>query len=751
MFRFVIGHPRLIGGVACVLTCAAVWGVTRLRIEDDPYAAVRVGSAEFSRLEELSLAYGFDDESVVVVLEADDFFTLERIAALRKLVGRFKTHPEVSGTYSLLDARRPGPGRLQLPLFPETSDDLADMERARRYAEASTLVRGQLLSDDGRTALMLVSLRPETRNDVRVLEPLLQTLKTAAQQELPKSGITARFTGVPAIRVELVRATERNVVVTTVLGCAAALVISLLILRDWRAVLTASLPPALASLWILGFLGLAGISVNILSAVVSTLVLVVGLSDSIHLSQDIWRRRFQPRDNEQAAVDALRHSGIACGITALTTAFGFASLALTDSPIVREYGLILACGALVAFVATVLFVPLLAGLFPHYRVADQEGAVSRTIEAATRRVVGFSLARRKVICVFCAIAFLLTGRAVFLLQADTSLTENLPGESEGRAALHCADTAFGGVFHTLVVVHWPASERLESPATEAALRDAQRLVQSSAVFNHPLSLINVVESMPNLGANWQSAVRVLTGSPRESLRRFFDAERREALVFAHTPEIGSAAIGDAVDETRERLRQLEQVHPGYRFELSGTPVVATTIVNQLLIDLGAGLGLEALMILLVISCLFRSLRLGLISLVPNLFPLACVAAVMALVDMPLHFGSVMVFNICLGLAVDDTVHLVSRIGDARSEPTAEDMIRRGVAGVGTAVVAATLILCAGFAALTVSEVYASRVFGVLSCVTLAASFVAELILLPAVLAVGGRRALERRAAEGVRG
>lgn len=726
-----------------VVTCLCAWGVTRLRIEDDPYSAARSTSVAYRRLEQISREYAVDDEAIVVLLEAPDFFTTERIAALRKFVDRAADRPEVTATYSLLDARRPGPGRLQLPLVRDEPDD-DDLARSRAAALAGPLINGQILSADGQTSLVLVRLSPTTQEDVAAIRRVSEALQRIADDAFSRTGVRVAFTGMPIIRLELVEATRRNVIVTTVLGAAVALAISIVLLRDVRAVITVTLPPALGSFWTIGMLGLSGVAVNVLTAAVSTLVLVIGLSDSIHLSQDIWRRRRGAASNDSAAFDALLHSGTACGITALTTALGFASLVLTDSPVVQQYGLILAGGSLTAFAVTIMTVPLLSGLFTTYHTADDESVVSRRISQTTNSIVDFSLARRRAICVVCGIVALLSLWIAPQLRPDTSFTENLPSRSTGRDALRRCDVAFGGVFQTLVVVHWPADQPLESPATAAAVGAVHELLSRHDVLSRPLSATSVVAALPNLGRNWSEIVAYLTARPRESMQRFFNVEQREAIVAAHTPDIGTAEMNGIVVDLRKRLARLEVEHPGYRFELTGTPVVATEIINQLLFDLGAGLGLEAVIIVILIALLFGSLRLGLVSLIPNLFPLACVAAVMSLVGMPLHFGSVLVFNVCLGLAVDDTVHFISRIADERREPTVEAMIRRGAAGVGTAVFAATLILCAGFGTLVVSDVYASRVFGGLSCVTLAASFVAELLLLPAVLATFARSVLESR-------
>jgi predicted RND superfamily exporter protein len=228
------------------------------------------------------------------------------------------------------------------------------------------------------------------------------------------------------------------------------------------------------------------------------------------------------------------------------------------------------------------------------------------------------------------------------------------------------------------------------------------------------------------------------------LRRFVNVERREALVLAHVSDLGTAALERLTFDLNRELDAVRARHPGFDFELSGSSIVGTAVINRLIGGLGTGLGLEAVIIFLLIASVFRSWRLGLISLIPNLFPLACMATVMSGMGMSLHFGNVITFNVCLGLAVDDTVHVLNRIVHSRSPRSIDRLIVDCMSEVGPAVFATTLILCAGFAVMLLSSVPASRTFGGLACLMMAASFVAELLLLPALLAVFGEKALRRR-------
>ena len=146
--------------------------------------------------------------------------------------------------------------------------------------------------------------------------------------------------------------------------------------------------------------------------------------------------------------------------------------------------------------------------------------------------------------------------------------------------------------------------------------------------------------------------------------------------------------------------------------------------------------LEVLVIGTILAVAFRSPLAGLVSLIPNLFPLAVIAAVLAATGRPLTPATVIVFNVCLGLAVDDTVHVLSALQRQRREGLSiTTAVRRAVAETGSAVVLGGLVLAIGFAAVTVSSVPALAGFGLLACAAVAAATIAELVFLPALLVV----------------
>jgi hypothetical protein len=166
---------------------------------------------------------------------------------------------------------------------------------------------------------------------------------------------------------------------------------------------------------------------------------------------------------------------------------------------------------------------------------------------------------------------------------------------------------------------------------------------------------------------------------------------------------------------------------------------------RIVTDLVLSLGSAAIVIFAVLAIAYRSLRIGLISVVPNLMPLVAAASWMAVTGQPLEIVSVCCFTICLGIAVDDTIHFLSRYQEERRHPQSiDEAIERAFQGVGTGMVMTTAVLVAGFASVTFSETRDYRVFGSLGAITLLTALICDLFMLPGLLKQFDRRSTESK-------
>ncbi|MBX9792434.1 MAG: MMPL family transporter [Pirellulales bacterium] len=732
LITLVTGHRRLVLLAVAVLSAISLFGLTRLKFDDDPRNFFKTNDEQFRRLETLFADFGSDDNDCVLVVEAPRIFDPASIAALDKLVSQCRQIKGVDQVLSLFDARRDGPGRTMLPLVPKPGSPQDAYDRAEQRAMKNPLAAGQIISRNGQTTLVVVRLAGQNLGleEIAPVVHELQHIKTA----MTTSDWRVRLTGVPAIRYEIIRNVEDGMLRFNLVAAVLSTALAWLLFRRASAVVIVMAAPLFGSLWVIGLLELSGISINALTSIVPTLVLVIGLTDSVHFLVDIRHWRAEGLDRRAAAIAAVRQVGVASGLTSVTTAIGFLSLAVARADIIRTFGLSCAAGSVITFAAVITLVPLLAStrlgdwiLLPNTTRSDWASRWSLA-------VVGWSLRNPiRVATVGLALTAFFTWQA-FRLHPDSWLAENLPIGSESGAALAHCEEVFGGIGYVYGIVEWPDSHELGSPETLEVVREVETLFDEDTLAKNPLSILGLLSTLPEANRGPRQALKYLDRVPADVRRRFADEERRRTLVCARAPEVGSAILLPHFDALEDRLNEVARRHPGFQVSFTGSIVVANRNINRMISDLGSSVGLETVVICLLMTWAFRSLGLGIVSILPNLFPLVAVAAMIVSLGWPLQIGSVIVFNICLGLAVDDTIHVMTRFrrelardGDVRSA------LLRSFAGVGPAILTTTAILLVGLGSVTISRVPALRLFGQLSCATLFAALVAELALLPALV------------------
>jgi hypothetical protein len=716
-------HPRWVLAIALAATLAALVGAGRLGFDDTPRGIIRSDDAAFRELQAVQEQFGADDNDLVLVLERDDWFTPEGAGLLRRAEEVASAIPgveRVQGLAGVVELR----GLVPRPLLPAADTSFEAFAAARERADAHPFVGGVLLSPDGKVALVSVRLAGGALT-VAELEPPLAALRALARELEREPGVRAGVTGVPAFRVVIFNTIRRDQVVFMSLGAVVCFLIALAIFRSWRACLVVTVPAVLGALWVIGAIGIVGGKLDLLGSVLPVLCILIAFTDSVHLTLDVQAERAHGRELDAAIRHALFKLGTPCFLTSITTAIGLGSLAWSGLPVIRHFGTQAFFAVLVVFTAVMTTQPL-AALFlrpPPRPLPGESGRFAAFFALVTRRprtVVGAGVV---------ATAALLVASAS--LVPENRLTESMPHDEEVYTAFRRSQAAFGGLLPLYVLVEWREGGGPEDPGWRSALRAVEELLRAEPALSRPVSPLGLFELLPR-GAS-------LDALPPELVRGLLRADLRRAVVIARLPDLGTDDLRPLFARLEEGLAGVKARHPGLRLSMTGTDVVARRTVNRMILDLAGGLGMAAVLIFAVIALEFRSLRLGLLSLLPNVFPLAFVGAVLVALDRPLQVVSAVLFTVLLGLAVDDTIHMLARFRFERlagADPRTA-ACRAGTA-VGAAIVTTSIVLIVGYSVVFVSDVPTNRLFAALLCIGLGAALVGDLVLLPALLTWRGR-------------
>ena len=703
-----------------------MWGLTRLRVDDDLRALLRGSAGDFAMIDEIAGRFGSPDRDCIVraTAPAGDLFTAPVLEQLRLLCSDLRAIPGVDEVRSILDIRRQGAAGGLLPVVPRAGGPLpADaLTAARERALRHPLIAGHMLSADAASTLVLVRLAADADTPARAAPVLTQVEARLAAATGP---LRLELTGLPPLRHAAAAALRRDMLVFNTTGLCLAVIFSAAVAGSLRSTVVACVPPTIGAVWAMGMLGLCGAEVNILTSVVPSLALVVGTCDSIHFIEDMRRSARRGVDPVRASAAAIGRVGAACGLTSLVTAVGFASLAAARIDAVRTFGISAAAGAVASFLAVSLVTPLLAST--RFCSGMRLGRSSRTAGRVAVSLAALAMRHARPVAALGCVGLAALSLASSGIDADTRVVDALPRTAPASRALVDVDREFGGVMGVDVMVRWPEGLDWTDDGVVTTLGAVHGVLATDERPLAAVSLASVVELLPE---------RARRRLDPDDFRDLVDADSRTAVIRARVPDLGSRALEGVYDRIDDRLARLAAEHPGWRFHLAGMSVVSARNIRQLIRDLGSSLLLELVVIGSILACAFRSPLVGIVSLIPNVFPLAAIGAVVVASGSTLEPATVIVFNVCLGLAVDDTVHVLAALRrHRRAGVSMAGSLRRAIAETGNAIIIGGVVLAVGFATVTVSSVPSLAGFGRLACAAVAAATVAELMLLPALVLV----------------
>jgi predicted RND superfamily exporter protein len=285
----------------------------------------------------------------------------------------------------------------------------------------------------------------------------------------------------------------------------------------------------------------------------------------------------------------------------------------------------------------------------------------------------------------------------------------------------------------MINVQWDP-QKLSSEQVAMALDQAESVLKSEPLIGHPLSLVTLLNALPGEGSvlDKLSMAELL---PPPLRQRLFDQDQSTATMTYRCKDLGTATYQSTFERIDQSLQSIARENPGLTMEMQGEAIWRWRNLYTIVTDLTASLGSAALIIFAVLAVAYRSLRLGLIAIIPNVLPLLASAAYMVITKQPLEVVSVCCFTICLGIAVDDTIHFISRyLEEFKHGGSHASVIQRSFREVGTGMMMTTIVLVAGFSSVVTSDTRDHRIFGALGVITLVTALLCDMFLLPALLA-----------------
>ena len=671
----VLDHPRATAAVWALLLLSGVIGLVQLRVDFSSAAFYGDDAPPLHELRAYTERWGPDDRSLAVVVRGqEDLLSDHGLALLADLERGLAGADAVQHTTSLASVQGLGDRWARA--------DAPERRIAAVAIDASDAVP-LLLSADHRSAVVSVTLRDSTDDLAAAIEAVAEV---RAALPTPPPGTTLELAGVPAIRAAFFELTLRDQALLGPLALLIAVAGLWLATRRLQVAMVAGIGAGIPPLLLAGSMGASDTPVGLLTQALFTLLPIIAVADTVHV---VVRVRAVAAERGQLATDrgvleeAFADVGFACLLTSLTTALGFASMLTAELPLLRAFGLWAALGVMMAYAVVLTLLPVVLAYLDVGRGAPVGSPrLRRLARACTRRpawVVAVAL-----------------GLSVGSVPAATSVVVDnhlgglLRPEHPVRQAATHLDRDLGGTLTLAVEL------RRDAPWTEAALGPARARLRA----------LPTVRAIP---------------PPR--------IEGDHALLTLYVPDVGGRAFAALEAQVDAAMADL-----GLEARTTGTASVAYHGVNRITGALRVSLLGVLGVVMILIAGLMRSVGLALRSLLPNVLPLLLGYALVGMIGLELDPIGAVILAVALGIAVDDTLHVLAGFVRARAlgmDPA--EAATEAVATRGLALVVTSAVLVAGLAVNSLSAFPPLQVLGTLGSAVIALALLADLTLLPALL------------------
>lgn len=743
MIRALLTHARLPYLVALAVA-TSIFGVfaARVPVEQSNESMNSFSGEERATYAEFRRRFG-SDEDLVLSVTHPRLLGSEGIGLLDALTKRAGKIDGVRRVYSLSNAIElvPGPdGAVERNLLPRPVAGTDYPGRARRAVQRNPEFAGFLMSADLATAAVLVEIELRPADDD--YRPRILAELRALMGELGHPPAELHLTGIDAQKYEVTRLLERDQSVLIPSSVAVLAIVLAVIFRRLSGVVIPLAVTGVTLVWTLGCYGASGNALNTMTSLLPPVLMVVSVTTSIHLYESWLFRQPPSGDRNLSIVSVVRDLRRPCFYTSLTTALGMLSLVVSDTPAVRLFGAFTALGVMISLAISLTLVPVMLSFIPLAAVPPSrpsDGALAAALRQAVRASVDHPVA-------ILAVAGLLTLAGlvgISQLRINTDLVRFLKPDAELFVDSMFIDRNLAGINTLEFVLSRTDGSSLASTDAVARLdRFRQVLLAHPEVgsVQSVLSLLSAIHRSETRAEGWQLpgdeaellyAFDLLEAAGDDDLaRRLIDPEFRHTRVRAQIHSVGTAVAAPL----EERI--LAEAHAifgdDYALAVTGAFHQLARDSNRLVEKQLESFALAFALVILAVGAMFRSAHLMAVSIIPNLIPIAWTGGLMGALGIELSTGTTMIASVVIGLAVDDTIHYLTRFR-RESHRGAADAVRTTTSSTGRALVISSLVLVIGFWVGALGSFKPTIYFSLLTGVTMISALLCDLLVLPAYL------------------
>ena len=752
--------PLLI--VLLLVTVVMGYYASQVKLSYEFSKAIPTDNPKYKEYVAFKAKFGDDGNLLVAGIQTDKLFTLGFFNEYRKLHQQLKAVDHVEDVLSIpasVDLRKDSLSEKLVAqrIFPDTIQTQAALDSAAAHFYNLPFYRNLLYNPESKTYLVAVRIDKKILNSKGRTEVINNITKEVAKFE-KASGTAVYLSGLPLIRTVVSDRIQNEMKFFLFGSLALSALILLLFFRSASTTMLSLLVVILGVVWSVGVLQLCGYQITLLTALIPCLVVVIGIPNCIYFINKYHSSFIQSGDKEKSLVDMVSKMGVVTLFCNLTAAIGFAVFALTRSAILREFGVVAGISIMVIFVISFILLPAALSYLPTPKAAQTKYLNNKWITGFLLKIEVWVLHHKKLVYTSTALVVAFAVVGIFKLKSVSFIVDDLPKTDKVYTDLKFFEKNFHGVMPLEVVIDTKKRNGLAGMRALAVFEKVDSLsayIAAQPEMNRPLSVAEGLKFAKQAFFDGDSANYLLpnafdgafvgeylrpdksdSGSNNLSkmLTSFIDTTRQNTRISVNMADVGTEKLPVLLKGIEQRANEIFDT-TNFQVKLTGTSITFLEGSRFIVNGLKESIFWAFLLIALCMLYLFRSVRILLCSLIPNLIPLVITAGIMGWVGVPLKPSTVLVFSVALGIAVDITIRFL--VNYKQELPLynndVTETVKSTIKNTGLSIVYTALVLIAGFIIFCGSSFGGTMALGWLTSVTLLVATLTNLILLPVLL------------------
>ena len=699
----------------------------------------------------------FGEEGSVLLIATKDpaLFSTEKLTAWKALSEQLTAFDEIDVVLSIDNVKELVKNKQKkkfeltplLEAIPKDSSAFAKFKQ-KLFLELP-FYQNLLFNKDSGTVRMAIYMNQDVVNSSARKDFVLNTFIPLIDAFEKKNEMKIHRSGMPYIRTLNAQNIVDEIGMFVFAAMGVTSLIFFLFFRSIRATFISVIIVLMGVSWALGTLGLLGYEITVLTALIPPLIIVIGIPNCIFLinkyQQEVAKHGNQVKSLQQVIVKI----GNATLMTNLTTASGFATFTLTNSTLLKEFGVVASINVIGIFVLSLLIIPIAYSFMPLPNEKHLNHLNNKTIDRFVQWMENYVRHKRINTYIISVIILIFSIIGIYTINISGSILEDMPKKQAFFKDILFFDKEFDGIVPLEILID---TKRKDGVLKLSTLKRMERLNESIALIpelSAPTSVVNAMKYAKQAYYNGNPNYYALP-SPQENnfiLSYFNQSNNNENILSNYVDETGqyTRMTTFMTDIDTERMEEIEIelkrevakifTEERYNVSLTGKALLFLKGTKYLIKNLVLSLALAIFLIALFMAYMFRSFKMIIISLIPNLLPLLITAGMMGFLGIPLKPSTILVFSIAFGISVDDTIHFLAKYRQELIESNwkIQRSVYAALRETGVSMFYTSIVLFFGFSVFMISNFGGTVALGGLISMTLLFAMLANLVLLPSLL------------------